>query len=324
MQKSPSHKTKQFLALSIKLFIVIGFAYFLYTKLSQNKQLTITEFYLKSSQNDLFLLKNIVFLAIFSTLNWFIEIIKWKTLISHLIKVSFKLAVIQSLASLTVSLITPNRIGEYGAKAIYFKKPLRKQILVLNLVGNLSQLLITLFFGFIGFVFFIQHFNIHLPTESTLIMIGFSLFSLFLFWVFYKKGISIKGYSLNSLVRFISKTPRSIIAKTGFYSLIRYMIFSHQFYYLLMMFKIDITYPDALFSIFMMYFLASIIPMLSLFDVVIKGSIAIWVFSFFYCEEIVILSIVLIMWVFNFVIPSIVGSYFVLTFNTNKLIDSKE
>ena len=322
MHKSPSHKTKHFFALGIKLFIVIGCGYFTYTKLTQNSQILFSDFYSNSTKTTLFSLKNITFLLLFSILNWFFEIKKWHLLINHSQKVSFLNAVIQSLASLTVSLITPNRIGEYGAKAIYFKKPLRKQVLVLNLVGNLSQLLITLFFGVIGLVFFIQLFNIHLPIESTLIVIGFTLLSLFLFWIFYKKGISIKGHSLSSLMSFISKIPSSIIVKTSFYSLIRYIIFSHQFYYLLMIFKIDITYPDALFSIFMMYFLASIIPMLSLFDVVIKGSIAIWVFSFFNCEEIVVLSIVLIMWVFNFVIPSIVGSYFVLTFNTNKFIDS--
>jgi len=33
---------------------------------------------------------------------------------------------------------------------------------------------------------------------------------------------------------------------------------------------------------------------------------------------------VLVMWIFNFVIPSVVGSYFVLTFNTDKLSTPKE
>ena len=324
MQKSPSHKTKQFLALIIKLFIVISCGFFLYTKLTQNDELSFSDFYSNSTKTNLFSAKNIVFILLFSIFNWFFEITKWKTLVSFCKKIDFKLASIQSLASLTVSLITPNRIGEYGAKAIYFEKPLRKQVLVLNLVGNLFQLLTTIIFGVVGITFLIFNFKINIPIQSTILVIAVSFLLLFLAWYLYKKDFSIKEHSLKDLVNFISKIPRLLTAKIGLYSVIRYLIFSHQFYFLLLLFHVDITYPEALFSIFSMYFLASIIPMLSMFDVVIKGSIAIWVFSFFNCNEISILSVVFVMWIFNFVLPSIVGSYFVLTFNTDKLITSKE
>ena len=57
--------------------------------------------------------------------------------------------------------------------------------------------------------------------------------------------------------------------------------------------------------------------MLSLFDVVLKGSVAIWVFTFFNIEPLTILSITTIMWLLNFVLPAIIGSYFVLTFKPN-------
>ncbi len=323
MQKSPTHKTKQLLALSIKLFIVIGCGYFMYTKLTQNNQLSFSDFYSKSIQASLFSTKNIVFLFIFSVLNWLFESNKWYLLANHSRKTSFPNAIIQSLASLTVSLITPNRIGEYGAKAIYFKKPLRKQVLILNLVGNLFQLGTTMIFGVVGISFFIFNFNITIPNKSIFLTIGLTSIALvILCCFFYKKEVSIKGYSLKSLMNFISKIPNSVTAKVGLCSIMRYLIFSHQFYFLVVLFNVDILYSEAILSIFTMYLLASIIPMLSLFDVVIKGSIAIWVFSFFNCNEIVILSIVLIMWVFNFVLPSIVGSYFVLTFKSDKLFES--
>jgi len=324
MQKSPSHKTKQFLALAIKLFIVIGCGYFIYTKLSQNNQLSFSDFYSEIIKSDLLLLKSIILLVFFSLFNWFFEITKWKTLVSSCKKIDFKIAAVQSLASLTVSLITPNRIGEYGAKAIYFEKPMRKQILVLNLIGNLFQLLTTIIFGSIGITFFLLNFDIDIPIKSTVLVISFSFLFVLFTWFIYKKGYSFKGHSLKSLLNYISKIPNSLTLKTGLYSVIRYLFFSHQFYFLLVLFHVDITYSEALFSIFSLYFLASLIPMLSLFDVVLKGSIAIWVFSFFNCTETSILSVVFIMWVFNFVLPSIAGSYFVLTFNIDNLISSKK
>jgi hypothetical protein len=63
-----------------------------------------------------------------------------------------------------------------------------------------------------------------------------------------------------------------------------------------------------------MYLLASVVPTISLFDVVIKGSIAIFLFSYVRVNELTILSITTIMWLLNFAIPSIFGSYYVLNF----------
>jgi hypothetical protein len=64
--------------------------------------------------------------------------------------------------------------------------------------------------------------------------------------------------------------------------------------------------------------------MLFLFDIIVKGSIAVWLFSFLGIDELLILSVVTIMWIFNFVLPSFFGSYFVLNFNTHKQLKLEE
>lgn len=261
---------------------------------------------------------------IFSLFNWFFEILKWKTLVSFSKKISFKAALIQSLSSLTASLITPNRIGEYGAKALYFEKPLRNQILVLNLVGNVFQLFVTLFFGLFGVYFFLNKFKIDIDYNPIFIFLGVTFLISTAIWYLFKKGVSIKGHTLQSLRNFILKIPQKTTIKIGFLSVLRYLVFSHQFYFLILLFTIEISYFDAMIGVFLMYFMASIIPMLSLFDVVIKSSVALWIFSFYNVNEIDILSISLLMWIFNFVIPSVFGSYFVLTFNPKEQINFKE
>jgi len=57
-------------------------------------------------------------------------------------KIAFPQAYKQSLASLTAAIITPNRIGEYGVKALYFKRNFRKKIMLLNFIGNIFPLFI--------------------------------------------------------------------------------------------------------------------------------------------------------------------------------------
>ena len=64
-----------------------------------------------------------------------------------------------------------------------------------------------------------------------------------------------------------------------------------------------------------MHLLASVIPSIFIFDVVIKGSVAVFLFTYLNINEVTILSTVLIMWLLNFVLPSLFGSLFVLNFN---------
>ena len=310
MKYSLTHKSKQFFWLLIKLSIVFGCGYFIWLKLSSNNQLNFSSFYQKLTENNIFSTKNIFLLLTFSLANWLLEITKWKTLVGFVKNTSFTSAGIQSLASLTTSLITPNRIGEYGAKALYFRQSLRKKILSLNLIGNLHQLLATFFFGLFGLIYFVKSQNIYLNfTKKHCLFLGFFLAVVggFFLWkrANSKKEI-FKKYTLN-----LSKKQH---LKIGSLSFLRYLIFAHQFYFLLLLFKAPISYVPAITAIGTLYLISSIIPILSLFDAVLKGSIAVFIFTHLAVDTRTVLSITTLMWLLNFVIPASIGSYFVLTF----------
>jgi hypothetical protein len=133
-----------------------------------------------------------------------------------------------------------------------------------------------------------------------------------------KSNFTIKGFSLEKIKNFFLEYPKSKLAIGILFSLIRYTIFSFQFFYLLYLFEVDISYLNAMTIITSMYILASIVPSIFVFDVIIKGSIAVYLFSFINVSELTILSIITIMWLLNFVLPSIFGSYYVLNFNLHK------
>ena len=67
-----------------------------------------------------------------------------------------------------------------------------------------------------------------------------------------------------------------------------------------------------------MYLLVSVMPSFFVLDVVIRGGVAVWLFSFLGVSEIAVLSTVFFMWILNTVLPALVGSYFVLTFKPIK------
>jgi uncharacterized membrane protein YbhN (UPF0104 family) len=309
------YKYKPSIILVLKLIIVIAALYFIYYKLVFNQLFSVAQ--LKQQLYFLFTYKLwiIILLFLFTDANWFLEIFKWKKLVSVEKKITFFEAYEQCLGSLTASLITPNRIGEYGAKALYFNKKLRKKIMVLNLIGNLSQLAITFLFGFFGLLFLVFNYSFKFPKLNLIKLAIFLLISFLLFFGLKKASLftSIKTY-LTKLIFYINKIPKSIIFSTLFYALGRYLVFSHQFYFLLVLLGVQITYLDTMSLIFAMYFIASIIPSLSLFDWAIKGSVAIWLFSLVNLSVLTIVTVTTFMWMLNFAIPAALGSFFVLNF----------
>jgi hypothetical protein len=318
-----SYKTKQFFFTLIKLSIVVGASYFIYHKLAYNDNLNFNDFIAFLNKNDLFLAKNILFLVILSVFNWFFEILKWQNLVSFIKNISFFEAFKQSLAALTASLFTPNRIGEYGAKAVYFIKPLRKRILLLNLLGNIAQMATTLVFGIIGFSMFVSKYDIDItPIKLFRLITLVVIIIAFLFFVLKKKKFKIKGFSIKRIKEYILEISKKVHFKNIAFSAIRYLVFSFQFYYLLTLFGVDISYFNAMIVITSLYLLSSIIPSIFVFDVVVKGSVALFLFDYVGVNELTILSVITLMWILNFVIPSVFGGLFVLNFDYDKTMHS--
>jgi len=309
-----SSKAKQYLLAAAKVLVLaVCFGYIFY-KLKNNPSLNFEEFkdaiLSKGSVSGYFF---ILFL-ILAAANWFFEILKWQTLVSTFEKMDFSTALKQSLASLTVSLATPNRIGEYGAKAMFFESRKRKKILLLNFFSGGMQMLATVFFGSFGLLYLFQNFNIPLSVTT----ISYGLIGAILFFAvayyFKEKELLLKGFSIANVIDFFRKIPLRTKFKILLFSIFRYLIFSGMFYGLLLFFGAYIPISEAMPLVFAMYFLVSIVPTLFIFDVVIRGGVAVWLFSFAGVPELIVLSTVLAMWLFNFVIPSLLGSFFVLTY----------
>nr|WP_240475129.1 lysylphosphatidylglycerol synthase domain-containing protein [Tamlana sedimentorum] len=299
----------------IKLSIVVGAFYFIYQKLTNNSSLSFSEFIRFSQKNDVFSLKNAFFFLVLSGFNWFFEILKWQTLVSFVKKLRFKNAIEQSLGSLTASLFTPNRIGEYGAKAMYFLGNNRKKVLLVNLLHNSLQMLVTTVIGVAGFLVFSSNFRLQINYfKLSLILVIIIVSAILIIFSLKNKKFKIKGFSFYKLKSLFLKFPKQNLILGGFYSLVRYAVFSFQFYILLQLFHVNIGYLQAMIIISTMYFLSSIIPSIFIFDVLIKGSIAVYLFSYVHVNELTVLSIVCLMWIFNFVIPSLIGSVYVLKF----------
>ena len=297
------HKAKQFLLVLVKVLIV-GLAFFyIYQHLQGDKAISL------KSIVEYLSIKEVLILLLFTSANWFFEVLKWQNLVNSFKQISFFEATRQTFGSLTASIFTPNRIGEYGAKMLYFKKENAKRIVLLNFVHNSSQMLATTLFGVIGMFF--STFNIQHSTFNIFVFIGFVI--IILIAVFFRK-IEIYGVSIQKLISKISQLSFKTHERNLYFSLMRYLIFSTQFLMMLLFFDVEIDIKTAFLTIFTMYFLASILPSIHIMDVAIKGSVALYLFSKLGIEDWKILTVTSLMWFFNLVLPVVLGSYFVLRF----------
>src|SRR5688572_15775179 len=85
-------------------------------------------------------------------LNWGLEAKKWQLLISPLEKFSFLKAYKSVLAGCSITMLTPNRIGEYGGRIVYVQQQYRLRAITLTILGSISQFLVTIVMGTLGII----------------------------------------------------------------------------------------------------------------------------------------------------------------------------
>ena len=309
-----SHKANQFLSFALKILVVSAAVYFIWYKLTSDEQMSFENFLKILLQYRVFSVTNVLVLLLLTFFNWYFEILKWQNLSGHVRHNSFKKATKESLASFTAAIFTPSRIGEYGAKCLYYARNAWRKVIFLNFLGNMAQLFVTYFFGIAGLLFLITSLDLPLPVFNALLVGGLLISPFVIYWIMKKFRIRLKGYSIKKLEESFNNVPEEIRWKTMIYATARYLIFTHQFYFLLLVFKVDVSYPLLISAVFSTYILASIIPTMIIFDALIKGGFAVWVFGLLQVPQIVVLTIVLTVWILNFAVPGIIGSYFVLKY----------
>jgi len=308
-----SRKAKQFLVPAAKLLIVAGAFYFIAIRLSKEK-IDWQRLQDAGSSDNAFLFITVILLLTF--LNRFFEILKWQNLVSWLQPIPLWQATSQVLAAVTAAIFTPNGIGEYAAKAIYYRKQQAKDIIFLNLICNGIQLIIAVLCGLAGLAVFNVLYDVIPNTTLAIIIAGIAGVVLI---VFLSRKITVKGYSLRRLFSKISDMPKMVHRKNMLLALGRYLCIIHQHYLIFLAFGIDLPYGIMICAIAGIYFLGSSVPNFQMVDFAVRGSVAVYFFGILGVNEWVVVLAATLQWLLNIVLPVAVGSYFVFRFRAMEL-----
>ena len=254
-------------------------------------------------------------------LNWGLEAFKWQLLLRPLERISYANAYRSVLAGCSITMLTPNRVGEYGGRILYVKEQHRFDAIPLTILGSVSQLFITVLMGTLGLVYLKyvsqdkQLFN-SLPayTEDILLYISVSA-AAFLILVYLKVGLVVKFLDK---IKWLRKLAAHIILLNTFsrkqllrilvLSFLRYMVFILQFILLLQIMHVQINFFTCFRLLTVFYLIMAIAPTIGFTELPIRAAASLEILQLYSSNLIGIQAASLGIWIINLVTPAIVGS----------------
>jgi len=305
--KKPAPSFLSFLSWLIKIAIVIAAAFYIYQKIAHRRDLSL---FPEQVANAWTTHAGILLLALALVfLNWGLEAWKWKLLLSKLVPVKYSFAFRSILAGVTTGIFTPNRVGEFGGRVFYLEEGHRMEAALLSFAGGFLQMLVTVLVA-IPAMLLMPAIHFYLPIDIQLAKIFAIVFvaGLLIFFFFRNKWLPVfrnyvRVFKAHGLVNWIS---------IFFISLVRYGVFSFQFYLLLKFFGIQLDVITAYIAISLTFFSAAVIPTLALSEIGVRGSVSLIFIGIYSSNDLGIIGASFLLWIINIAMPAIAGSVFVL------------
>lgn len=249
-------------------------------------------------------------------LNWSLEAFKWKLLIAPLEKINFSTSIKGVLSGVTISIFTPNRVGEFAGRVFFLNQTDKIQATILSLIGSLAQLLVTIIAGVFAFYMLEKKYYDFFQIEqfisvNTLFLIFVLLIitlSILAYVVYVKQKSSEKIKKYMDTFKLHSRKNLNVVLNL---SILRYIVFSIQYYFALKLFGINGGIVIVFSLIALTFFVTSVIPTFALTEIAVRVGVAIYFFSTIYSSHAPILAASLFLWMVNLAIPALIGSAFV-------------
>jgi len=277
------------------------------------------------------LLWNLVAAIILMIINWSIEAIKWRLSIKEIQKVSFLKAFKAVLSGVSFSVSTPNRIGEYLGRLLYMNEGNRLKTISITIVGNLSQLIITLITGCIGIIVLfpkiggtqiISSIGVKVILYGVIaVLLVLTLFyfrlPLLIKWIDRLPGSRRYAYLVNALEDFNATVLLQLLSLSA----ARFIVFIVQYYLLFRLFDVSVSWWQVFWTMSVSFLILAIIPTIALIELFQRKMVVTTLVGVYSANELGITFTTAGIWFINLIVPAIIGSLLILSIKkifTNK------
>lgn len=254
-------------------------------------------------------------------LNWSIEAVKWKIVLARLEIISFWRSLEAIFSGISISFFTPNRIGEYAGRVFHLQKADRIEATLVTVMENFSQLIVTLIFGSLASLIYLELYSaVPHYLENAIIVLLFAVTAaaiLFYFNISVLETIFKKFHlpdTWNKYFHVFTYYSNNELFRLIVLSMIRYLVFSMQFFILLRIFSVELNYTIAMVLIAVTYLVMSVVPTFALTELGVRGAIATFFFSSVTGNLPGVINASFGLWLINLALPAVLGSFFVFEF----------
>ncbi len=310
--------------LLLKSLLVIAVGYLVYSQILKNQNLENikTEFFNAMDSGDIWYICLVLLIMPF---NWVLEAVKWRKLLSEFVDIGFNRSLKAVMTGITLAVVTPGRIGEYGGRITHLEAKYNWPGLVATFVSSLSQNLANLIFGFIGTLVFLKAYlqiqtyawwGVMVTGLTVILIIVFVYLNVSVFRRFFK---SILPRALlkraKKPLKMLTVYKRDLLNYAFVLSVFRYVIYTSQYVLVLYAFGLDIPIIASISGVSMIFLFQSGIPLPPFLGILARGELALFVWSTFSENVLGILAATFALWFINLIIPTLIGLFFVLRVN---------
>ena len=249
-------------------------------------------------------------------LNWLLETHKWQVITAHLQQLTMEESLRSVLSGLAVSMLTPNRVGDFAGRIAWLKPENRTSGAMSDFVGGFAQMTAIALLGIAGFCLqpvlpgFLEWFGQHYAiTAAVLIVLAVALCG-----IYFCVGMVARRFRFGRwpwLERFVQAAGQHTklqLTKALFLSICRSAVFILQLQLMLQSVDINLLPIDAFRSIALMYCFVSVIPSFALAEWGVRGSMALLFIVPLGGQPTQIVAATVALWLINVAVPAATGA----------------
>ncbi|MDR3326726.1 MAG: flippase-like domain-containing protein [Prevotellaceae bacterium] len=270
------------------------------------KNLTIRNFFL------LF----VAFFLLFA--NFLTESIKWKILLKNIFLINLVSSIKAVVWGQAGAFVTPNSIGEFPTRALNIPDGYRLKAVTMGFVGSLAQTVAITVCGLVALLVYVLGSRIELTSfhYKTVLYAGLSISVLLIStYIFLPNFGNLLQKSRFGKLRQFSDALRFFTVKQSvsvfLLSFLKYLIFSTQYFLILNFFGVKFSLSEALTAMPVFYLFLTYIPLMNIFEVAVRSSVAIFVFGYFTQDIAAIIAASTLFWLMNFCLPTFIALFLV-------------
>lgn len=258
-------------------------------------------------------------------INWTLETLKWRQLLGSSSGMSWRETWASVLAGISVSLATPNRIGEYGGRAMVAPVGQAVNIVWTSIIGSLCQWTAFIVCGWPSLCLWLQSWYNWSGASTWLLAISLPAILVVVWLVLFRVdlrswlNLKLHNYKWWRWVQLQSKGLATISTTAAVRALllaiVRFVVYCFQFLLLLWFYGASLSLIDGISGIFSIYLIQAGIPLPPGLSVISRSEIAVLFWDGIAVNPLTIVSATFSVYLLNLVVPAMLGAWVILRKN---------